>query len=236
MGGKSHCEINAFSSSCRDSHGKRLILCSVTHFCVYFDVCFGLLSWWKIQTRPIIGFIFVINIFLFFSHITQHSIQNITKQNNRHILNISKSSQKGGREGRTTKTQKSLLHIITYIKQKTLPSINGRRPGPSNSRRCTFTSHYLQEATDPICFSTHVWCKPVLDYCLLHSCKTSKQYSLIQRPESSLRRHKLGLTDQSIRSKDDKTRFTCVRRLMTTGHSQNIWRKVPADQYYIYGS
>ncbi len=26
---------------------------------------------------------------------------------------------------------------------------------------------------------------------------------LIQRPESSLRRHKLGLTDQSIRSKDD---------------------------------
>ncbi len=52
---------------------------------------------------------------------------------------------------------------------------------------------------------------------------------LIQRPESSLRRHKLGLTDQSIRSKDDKTRFTCVHRLMTLGHSQNIWRKVPAD-------
>ncbi len=36
---------------------------------------------------------------------------------------------------------------------------------------CTFTWHYLQEATDPICFSTHVRCKPVLDYCLLHSCK-----------------------------------------------------------------
>ncbi len=100
---------------------------------------------------------------------TQHSIQNITKQNNRHILNISKSSQKGGREGRTTRTQKSLLHTITYIKQKTLPSINGRRPGPTDSRRCTFTSHYLQEATDPICFSTHVRCKPVLYYCLLCS-------------------------------------------------------------------
>ncbi len=70
--------------------------------------------------------------FFIFSHITQHSIQNIAKQN-RHILNISKSSQKGGREGRTTKTQKSLLHTITYIKQKTLPSINGRRPGPTNS-------------------------------------------------------------------------------------------------------
>ncbi len=67
----------------------------------------------------------------FFSHITQHSIQNITKQNNRHILNISKSSQKGGREGRTIKTQKSLLYIITYIKQKTLPSVSGRRPSPT---------------------------------------------------------------------------------------------------------
>ncbi len=52
---------------------------------------------------------------------------------------------------------------------------------------------------------------------------------LIQRPESSLRRHKLGLTDQSIRSNDDKTRFTCVHRLMMTGHSQNICRKVPDD-------
>ncbi len=119
-----------------------------------------------------------LNIF-FFSHITQHSIQNITKQNNRHILNISKSSQKGGREGRTIKTPKSLLYTIAYIKQKTLPSVNGRRPGPTDSRRCTFTRHYLQEATDPICFSTHVWCKPVLDYCLFRSCKTSKQHSLL---------------------------------------------------------
>ncbi len=122
-------------------------------------------------------FFFVINIF--FPHITQHSIQNITKQNNRHILNISKSSQKGGREGRTIKTQKLLLYIITYIKPKTLPSVNGRRPGPTDSHRCTFTSHYLQEATDPICFSTHVRCKPVLYYCLLRSCKTSKQHSLL---------------------------------------------------------
>ncbi len=97
-------------------------------------------------------YFFYQHLFLFFSHIIQHSIQNITKQNNRHILNISKSSQKGGREGRTTKTQKSLFHTITYIKQKTLPSINDRRPGPTDSRRCTFTCHYLQEATDPICF------------------------------------------------------------------------------------
>ncbi len=94
--------------------------------------------------------------FFFFFHTTQHSIQNTTKQNNRHILNISRSNQKGGREGGTTRTQKSLLYTITYIQQKTLPSINGRRPGPTDSRRCTFTHHYLQEATDPICFSTRV--------------------------------------------------------------------------------
>ncbi len=46
-----------FRSEDRDSNGKIFILCSVAHFCVYFDVCFGLLSWWKIQTRPIIRFL-----------------------------------------------------------------------------------------------------------------------------------------------------------------------------------
>ncbi len=108
--------------------------------------------------------------YLFFH--THNTISKI-QQSNRHILNISRSNQKGGGEGRTTRTQKSLLYTITYVQQETLPS-NG------------------------------------LDYCL-HSCKTSKQHSpcieLIQRPESSLRRHKLGLTDQSIHSNDDKTRF-----------------------------
>ncbi len=59
---------------------------------------------------------------------------------------------------------------------------------------------------------------------------------LIQRPESSLRRHKLGLTDQSIRSNDDKTRFTCVHRLMTTGHSKTYAEKCLMMQCYIYGS
>ncbi len=32
---------------------------------------------------------------------------------------------------------------------------------------------------DPIGFSTHVRRKPVLYYCLLRSCKTSKQHSLL---------------------------------------------------------
>ncbi len=46
-----------FRSEDRDSNGKRFILCSVTHFCVYFDVYFGLLSCWKIKTWPIIRFL-----------------------------------------------------------------------------------------------------------------------------------------------------------------------------------
>ncbi len=46
-----------FRSEDRDSNGKIFILCSVTHFCVYFDVCFGLLSCWKIKTWPIIRFL-----------------------------------------------------------------------------------------------------------------------------------------------------------------------------------
>ncbi len=46
-----------FRSEDRDSNGKRFILCSVTHFCVYFDVCFGLLSCWKIKTWPVIRFL-----------------------------------------------------------------------------------------------------------------------------------------------------------------------------------
>ncbi len=168
--------------------------------------------------------------FLFFSHTTQHNIQNTTKQNNRHILNISRSNQKGGGEGRTTRTQKLLLYIITYIQQKTLPSINGRRPGPT-----------IVHSHDTICRRLRI------QYVFLHMCGVNQFWiivfftavkpannilfciELIQRPESSLRRHKLGLTDQSIRSNDDKTRFTCVHRLMTTGHSQNICRKVPDD-------
>ncbi len=50
---------HSFSKGFRseDSHGIIFILCSVTHFCVYFDVCFGLLSWWKIQTWPIKRFL-----------------------------------------------------------------------------------------------------------------------------------------------------------------------------------
>ncbi len=89
---------------------------------------------------PCMVFFFVINNFFNFFFYTQHNIiSKIQKKKNRHVLNISRSNQKGGGEGRTTRTQKSLLYTITYVQQKTLPSINGRRPGPTDSRRCTFT-------------------------------------------------------------------------------------------------
>ncbi len=52
-----HSFFTGFRSGNWDSHSKILILCSVTHFCVDFDVCFGSLSWWKIQTWSIIRFL-----------------------------------------------------------------------------------------------------------------------------------------------------------------------------------
>ncbi len=52
---------------------------------------------------------------------------------------------------------------------------------------------------------------------------------LTKIPESPSRRHKTGPAKQPTCSKEDKTRPTCVHRLMTIGHSQNIWRKVPDD-------
>ncbi len=145
--------------------------------------------------------------FVFFSHITQHSIQNITKQNNRHILNISRSNQKGGREGRTIKTQKSLLYTITY--------------SMSNKKHCQASMvEGLAPPTHAVVHSHDTICRRLrIQYVFLHMCGVNQFWiivfftavkpannilfciELIQRPESSLRRHKLGLTDQSIRSR-----------------------------------
>src|SRR4029434_155659 len=38
-------------------HGKTFILRSVNNFCVDFEVCFGSLSSWKVQLRPILSFL-----------------------------------------------------------------------------------------------------------------------------------------------------------------------------------
>ncbi len=42
-----------------NGHSRSLVLCLVTHFCIAFEFVFGLLSSWKIQTRPIIRLITV---------------------------------------------------------------------------------------------------------------------------------------------------------------------------------
>ncbi len=186
----------------------------------------------KLECREKVIFFFFLTIFFLFSHTTQHSIQNTTKQNNRHILNISRSNQKGGREGRTIRTQK-----VTPLYNHVYPPKNTAKHQWSKAWPHRLAPLYI-----------HTICRRLwIQYVFLHMCGVNQFciivffaavkpannilfcIELIQRPESSLRRHKLGLTDRSIRSNDDKTRFTCVHRLMTTGHSQNICRKVPDD-------
>ncbi len=173
-----------------------------------------------------------LTVFIFFTHnTTQHPKYNKTKQQT-HTQHL-KVQSKGRERGKDNKNHTSLLHTITYIQQKTLPSINGRRPGPTDSRRCTLQVTICRRLRIQYVFP-HMC--GVIQFCIIVFFAAVKPANnilfcieLIQRPESSLRRHKLGLTDQSIRSNDDKTRFTFVHRLMTIGHSQNIWRKVPDE-------
>src|SRR4029434_2129742 len=51
----SHRFYMGFRSGYCDDHGKTFILQSVNHFCVDFEVCFGSLSCWKVQPRPILS-------------------------------------------------------------------------------------------------------------------------------------------------------------------------------------
>ncbi len=140
----------------------------------YFVACFHV---YYLSFFHLINIIILLSPFFFTHNTTQHPKYNKTKQQTHtQHLKVQSKGRERGKDNKNTKVT-PLYNRVQYIHQKTLPSINGRRPGPTDSRRCTFTRHYLQEATDPICFSTHVWCKPVLDYCLLHSCKTSKQHS-----------------------------------------------------------
>ncbi len=80
----------------------RVFLCQKSHFWV--RTSFG-----EFFSIVVLFFCYQQFLFFIFSQTTQHNIQNKTKQNSRHILNISRFNQKGGREGRTTRTQKLLL-------------------------------------------------------------------------------------------------------------------------------
>ncbi len=125
-------------------------------------------------------FIVINNFFIFiFSQTTQHNIQNKTKQNSDTYSTSQSSIKREGGEGKDNKNTK-----VTPLNNHVYSTKNTAKPQwlkawPHDSRRCTFTWDNLQEATDPICLSTHVRCKPVLNYCLLHSCKTSNKHSLL---------------------------------------------------------
>ncbi len=183
----------------------------------------------ELSFQTISAFFFCYQQFYFiFSH--THNIISKIKQNknSRHILNSQGSiKREGERDGQ--QNTKITPYIITYIQQKTLPSLNGWSLAPPT--RAVVHSH------ETICRRLRI------QYASLHMCGVNQFWiivfftavkpannilfciELIQRSESSLRRHKLGLTDQSILSNDDKTRFTCVHRLMTTGHSQTYAEK-----------
>ncbi len=145
--------------------------------------------------------------FYLFSHTTsQHNIHSKqTKQQN----------------NRQKTKNKSFLNIITYIKEKTLPSINSGRLGPLiravvHSQVTICRRLWIQYVFPHMC-GVNQFCIIVFFAAVKPANNILFCIELIQRPESSSRRHKLGLTDQSICSKEDKTRFTCVHRLNDDG-------------------
>ncbi len=175
---------------------------------------------------------FVINIFfIFFTHnTTQHPKYNKTKQQTHtQHLKVQSKGRERGKDNKNTKVTPPYNHV--YQTKNTAKHQWSKawphRLAPLYIHKSLFVGGYGSNM-----FFTHVWCNQFCIIVFFAAVKPANNIlfciELIQRPESSLR-HKLGLTDQSILSNDDKTRFTCVHRLMTTGHSQNIWRKVPAD-------
>ncbi len=92
---------------------------------------------------------------LFFSHITQHSIQNITKLNNRHYSTSQDPiKREGEREGQQEHKSHSFIQSrISNKKHCQASMVEGLAP----PTRAVAHSHVtLQEATDPICFYTRV--------------------------------------------------------------------------------
>ncbi len=165
--------------------------------------------------------LFFINIFYLFSHTTQHhntisiqNTQNTTKQWT--YTPYSKSPIKRERE-----REKKMI-----IKKSIVEGLAPLIRAVVHSHVTICRRLWIQYAFPHMC-GVNQFCIIVVFAAVKPANNILFCIELIQRPESSLRRHKLGLTDQSICSKDDKTRFTCVQRLMTMGHSQNIWRRVP---------
>ncbi len=130
---------------------------------------------------PAFSTITVMHFFIYLFFHTQHNIISKIQQNkttDTYSTSQGPIKSEGEREGQQENKSHSFIQSGMSNKKHCQASmVEGLAP----PTRTVVHSHdtIFQEVTDPICFSTHVRCKPVLDYCLLHSCKTSKQHSLL---------------------------------------------------------
>ncbi len=120
-----------------------------------------------------------INIFfIFFTHnTTQHPKYNKTKQQTHtQHLKVQSKGRERGKDNKNTKVTPPYNHV--YQTKNTAKHQWSKawphRLAPLYIHKSLFVGGYGSNM-----FFTHVWCKPVLYYCLLRSCKTSKQHSLL---------------------------------------------------------
>ncbi len=165
----------------------------------------------------------------YFSNTTQHNIQKYNKtkqQTHTQHLKVQSKGRGRGKDNKNTKVTPLYNHV--YQTKNTAKhqwsKVWPHRLAPLYIHMTLFAGGYGSNMFFYTCGVNQFWIivffaavKPANNilFCI----------ELIQRPESSLRRHKLGLTDQSIRSNDDKTRFTCVHRLMSCIFSVKIFNK-----------
>ncbi len=131
-------------------------------------------------STPLTFFFFVINNFFFFFFHTQHNIISKIQQNkttDTYSTSQGPIKREGEREGQQEHKSHSFIQSRMSNKKHCQASmVEGLAP----PTRAVVHSHDTIRRRLRIQYVfLHVWCKPVLDYCLLHSCKTSKQHSLL---------------------------------------------------------
>ncbi len=119
------------------------------------------------------NFFFLLSTFFFLTHnTTQHPKHNKNKTTDTYSTSQSPVKREGEREGQQKhKSHSSIQSHISNKKHCQASMVEGLAP----PTRAVVHSHVT------ICRRLRIQyvCKPVLYYCLLHSCKTSKQHSLL---------------------------------------------------------
>ncbi len=89
--------------------------------------------------------------FIFFTHnTTWHPKYNKTKQQTHtQHLKVQSKGRESGKDNKNTKVTPLYNHVYP---SKNTAKHHGRGPGPTDSRRCTFTCHYLQTCGLLWCF------------------------------------------------------------------------------------